>query len=262
MADADIPSSWSSAGRNILGNSIWILPLVTFERATEGHWNQVAIFGAAWAGAILIAVKLHVLHDIVSSQERRRQLLVWALILGGTLLLALGIFKLATRELPQPDNEQLHSLQLQLQGERDARLALDRQLATTRRELQEFQQRTRAAAPSPPISPSGERKFTNKTIHQLRQFYEGRTALQAEAFIADEKGKFIDVTGKVVMIQSGMAFLSSLENQSDSVECRFEMSWNAKLSTFRQGETMKVRGIIAPTQNGAQIYLNNCEILD
>lgn len=95
MADADIPSSWSSAGRNALGNSLWILPLVTFERSTEGHYYQAAALGVLWLAALVIAVQLHVIQGLISSRERRQQLLTWALILVGAVLLAFGIFRLA-----------------------------------------------------------------------------------------------------------------------------------------------------------------------
>ena len=217
--------------------------------------------GTAWLLALILAVKLHFVEELASNSERRSQLLTWAIILGGALLLTLGIFRLAT-QLPRTNDEQFGSLQSQLQGERDARESLDRQLVATRQELQEFQQRTRAAAPTPKVAPTGAKEFTNKTVRQLRALYEGRTALQAEAFMGDEKGKSIDVSGSVVMVHSGMAFLNTLENASDSVECRFADSWNAKLSTFRKGETMKVRGVIGPSQNGSQIYLESCEIID
>jgi hypothetical protein len=42
------------------------------------------------------------------------------------------------------------------------------------------------------------RKFTTRTVRELRALYEGRTRLQADAFMADEKGKLIDVEGTVV----------------------------------------------------------------
>jgi hypothetical protein len=96
VADADIPSSWSSAGRNALGNSLWILPLVTFERATEEHYYQAVALGVFWLVALVIAVKLHVIEELISSRERQQQLLTWALILSGTVLLAWGIFRLAS----------------------------------------------------------------------------------------------------------------------------------------------------------------------
>lgn len=109
------------------------------------------------------------------------------------------------------------------------------------------------------------REFTKRTVRELRAFYEGRTRIQADAFIADEKGKLIEVEGIVVNVDAGMAFLNvgqDIHNgMNDFVECRFGPAWNAKLGTYRQKERMKIRGVIGPSQNGAQIYLQDCEII-
>jgi hypothetical protein len=106
---------------------------------------------------------------------------------------------------------------------------------------------------------------TKRTVRELRAFYEGRTRLQADAFMADEKGKQIDVEGSIVNIDAGMAFLQLGQvihnGMFDYVECRFDPQWNTKLGTFRVGERMKIRGVIGPAQNGAQIYLQDCEII-
>ena len=110
-----------------------------------------------------------------------------------------------------------------------------------------------------------EREFTKRTVHELRAIYEGRTRLQADAFMADEKGKLIEVEGTVMNVDNGMAFLQVGQGEHngmvDYVECRFAPSWNAKLGTYRQKEPMKIRGVIGPSQNGAQIYLQDCEII-
>lgn len=111
-----------------------------------------------------------------------------------------------------------------------------------------------------------KKEFTKRTVRELRAFYEGRTGLQADAFMTDEKGKLIEVEGTIVQIHDGMAFLNvgqDLHNgMTDSVECRFAPAWNAKLGTYRQKERMKIRGVIGPNQNGAQIYLQDCQIID
>jgi hypothetical protein len=112
-----------------------------------------------------------------------------------------------------------------------------------------------AQAPS-----NADKNFTTRTVRQLRALYEGRTRLQADAFMADEKGKLIDVEGIIQNIDNGMAFLQ-VGNSADYVECRFGLEWNAKLSTFHQGNRIKIRGAIGPSQNGAQIYLQDCEII-
>jgi hypothetical protein len=105
--------------------------------------------------------------------------------------------------------------------------------------------------------------FTTRTVRELRALYEGRTRLQADAFIADDKGKLIEVEGSVQNVDSGMAFLevSKAGINADYVECRFSPEWNVKLSTFRQGDKMRIQGVIGPNQNGAQIYLQDCKII-
>lgn len=122
-----------------------------------------------------------------------------------------------------------------------------------------------AGAASATSAVSHQREFTKRTIRELRAFYEGRTRLQADAFMADEKGKLIEVEGTVVNVDTGMAFLQvgqDIHNgMVDQVECRFGPEWNAKLGTYRQNEHMKVRGVVGPTQNGAQIYLDGCEVI-
>lgn len=109
------------------------------------------------------------------------------------------------------------------------------------------------AAPAQPV----KRVPTTKTIRQLKQIYEGRTALQAAPFMADEVNKWIETEGNILRIDDGMALL---QNGPDHIECRFDTAWNAKLATFRDGELMRVGGRVNPTQNGAQIYLLDCEV--
>ena len=183
-----------------------------------------------------------------------------AAIAGGALLYVANTTKPGSGTA---QSDELNKVRQELQAERDSKAILDSQLATARRELQTAQRQLETrqiTAPVLTVEPTGATLFTKKTIRQLRALYEGRTALQAEPFIADEKGKLIDVEGTIVTVYSGIAMLTSLENTGDHIECRFGTSWNAKLSTFRKGEIMKVRGTVAPHQNGAQIYLDNCEI--
>jgi hypothetical protein len=158
MADAELPKSWSDAGRIALGNSLWILPLVAIELALLGHLVEGAIAAIAWVVAMFAAVKLHVLQDLLSNRDRRQQLLTWAFIIGGAVALAFGIFRLATQgpatvtsdQQPSPTSDQLAA-------ERRGREGLERQLATTRTELQNTlaqleQERQKHAAPPPPAT--------------------------------------------------------------------------------------------------------------
>jgi hypothetical protein len=102
-----------------------------------------------------------------------------------------------------------------------------------------------------------ERVPSTKTIRQLKEIYEGRTALQAAPFMADEVNKWIETEGQILRVDDGMALL---QNGPDHIECRFDPTWNVKLATFRNGELMRISGRINPQQNGAQIYLLDCEV--
>jgi hypothetical protein len=117
---------------------------------------------------------------------------------------------------------------------------------------------TTIAAPVPPVQTKpAERVPSKKTIRQLKEIYEGRTALQAAPFMADEINKWIETEGQILRVDDGMALL---QNGPDHIECRFDSAWNVKLATFRNGELMRISGRINPIQNGAQIYLLDCEV--
>lgn len=270
MAESQLPKDWGEARDIILGNLPWILLLTGVELLFHEQWYSGIAALVGCLISLICAIYLGVFKNIGKDRDRRRRLFTWFLILAGTALLGWGIVRLGTQAgFRSSDSAELAEIKAELDDERGQRSALDRQLAATRHELQaaktaldSLQERTRAAAPTPAQSSIAGKQFTAKTVRQLRALYEGRTALQADAFMADEKGKLIDVEGTVVMIHSGMAFLNTLENPNDSVECRFSNNWNPKLSTYRKGDTMKIRGTIAPTQNGAQIYLDDCEIRD
>jgi hypothetical protein len=247
MAEAALPQNWTDARNIIMANSPWMLLLVAFERAFEGQYFQAG--GAFLLCLVALGIAVHVKAFEGLSKRSGRRRLAFILITIGASFLGAGIYLLASQQNPT-----------------DGRIANDaseteRQLAATQRELQETQHQLALAQQQPGPSPVPVAKgvFTKKSIRELRALYEGRTALQADVFMTDEKGKLIDVEGTIVRVDSGMAFL---QNGGDSIECRFGLEWNSKLSTFRNGELMKARGTISPSQNGAQIYLQQCELRD
>jgi hypothetical protein len=278
MAESQLPKNWEEARNVILGNLPWILLLTGVDLLFHEQWYPGV---AAMLGCVLslvLAIYWGVFKNIGKDPDRRRRLITWSLILAGAALLVWGIFRLGAQtgfqsansssELSRLETE-LADTKAELNAQRQQREILDRQLASTRRELQEAQDalnslqlRTRVSAPTPPRASTEGKQFTDKTVRQLRALYEGRTALQAKVFMADEVGKLIDVEGKIVRIDDGMAFLDVGPMSGDSVECRFDSHWNPKLATFRNGERMKIRGTIGPNQNGAQIYLQKCEVLN
>jgi hypothetical protein len=154
MADSEIPTTWANAGRSALGNSLWILPLVAFERLSEGHFDQAVIAGMAWLVALVAAVKLHVLQDLISNRERWHRLFTWGVIVLGASLLAWGIFRLANQGPPAPSQMQaeLSDLRDRLTFELRAKAHIEQQL--TKKE-QEAQNRA-AASTVAPLSVAGQ----------------------------------------------------------------------------------------------------------
>ena len=253
MSEAIFPKTFREATQSVIANLVWILPLVTIERVVDGHYWQASILVLAWVIDVWVGIKWKAFEGLGQPEGRKR--LAFVVIAVGAVILGIGIYLLATQVRPQKGAGTPPAESGQL-----AEMA--KQLATTRQELQELQQRARAAAPVPQAAPVGTKQFTEKTVRQLRALYEGRTALQAKAFIADELGKLIDTEGVAIRVDDGMALLDVGPNPGDIVECRFDARWNPKLATYRNGERIKVRGTIGPNQNGAQIYLQECEIRD
>lgn len=92
MTEATFPKTWADAGKGIVANLTWILPLVTIERAVEQHFVQAAILLLCWFVVVGIAIKWNAFEGL-----RRRQQMAWVAIILGTILLGIGIFLLATR---------------------------------------------------------------------------------------------------------------------------------------------------------------------
>jgi hypothetical protein len=115
------------------------------------------------------------------------------------------------------------------------------------------------AAPTLPTRDQSKRETTTKTIRQLKALYEGRTALQAEGLIKPFKGLWVEAEGEITLINANPAVL--LKSGGDMVECWFSKEWVNVLGRYSLHETLKVRGKISDTQNGAQIYLTDCEVV-
>jgi hypothetical protein len=98
--DADLPSNWSSVGKSLHANSLWILPLIATEQGFEGHYAGMVVATVALLISAYAAVKNHVLQDLFSKQEGRQRMLTWTIIFAGAALLALGIYRLSGLETP------------------------------------------------------------------------------------------------------------------------------------------------------------------
>jgi hypothetical protein len=99
---------------------------------------------------------------------------------------------------------------------------------------------------------------------EIRALYEGRTPLQAEKLLLPYKGLRMNTEGRIVTVladgQGGS--VAVIDNNGDMVECRFNSKWVPALSRVNKGNTLNVSGTIADHQNGSQVYLLNCEIIE
>lgn len=286
-----------TANKNIceLANSFSSLPTCKIHYYYSGLWIAGLIAAAGFIvvdgmrfingaatphGGIVVFYRHYQGRAVFRVQQLRSRMEPSHIIILGLVIAAIGVAWQVMRKVPavvsQADSDKtVISLRQQLESAKRtvasyeaiqrSRSSADALLSLAKAGLPETdaERQLRAMAD---LGGAPEREFTKKTVRELRAFYEGRTRLQADAFMSDEKGKLIEPEGKIVNVDSGMVMLQTSETAHDGmfdfVECRFAPEWNAKLATYRQGEHMKVRGTIGPSQNGAQIYLEKCQIVD
>jgi hypothetical protein len=78
------------------------------------------------------------------------------------------------------------------------------------------------------------------------------------------KGKWIVAEGKAInLFADGMPgrSIAVLQSGRFMIECRLDGRWEDIVARTNKGDTMKVEGKIAPSQNGSQLYLTDCEII-
>jgi hypothetical protein len=115
-------------------------------------------------------------------------------------------------------------------------------------------------APSAPLTP---KTAATKTIAELMETYKGRTPLQAEPFIADQIGKWIDAEGKLSYMTPTRGAVQLLNERGILVQCAFDDDkWLPRLRTFRIGDFMRIMGSINRYQDGTKLALINCELPD
>jgi hypothetical protein len=112
----------------------------------------------------------------------------------------------------------------------------------------------------PPAIPK-PRVFTQKTVTDLTDVCMNRTTLQCDAFMTDQKGKWINIEGKIQSIWSdGLNLEMLILTDAEPVYCRFESKWKDRLDALRTMEAVKIAGEIGPTQATGQLYLLDCEL--
>lgn len=154
MSESAIPETWADARKIVLANAPWSLLLVAIERAFEGQFAQAAIALLSCFVALGIAIHWKAFEGLSKPEGRRR--LSFILITIGAIVLAAGVYLLATQP-PSASDMTLDQAKLvdankQLQAERAAKEALDKQLAATRSELQEAHRQLDAERQAAPAS--------------------------------------------------------------------------------------------------------------
>ncbi len=131
-----------------------------------------------------------------------------------------------------------------------------------------------AASQLPSTSDTDHRVFTDKNpIDLLGPYHQGHTKLQADEQFAPFRGLWIRTKGKITDIGGGgtpspylMLDYGPYRSQGASqdieqlVECRFSPQWIPKLERYNIGDPVTVVAKLSETQNGAQLYLYDCEI--
>jgi hypothetical protein len=135
----------------------------------------------------------------------------------------------------------------------------NRQRDTARREAEVLRQQIQNAPPPPRPNYDEPRTFTKKTIAELRAFYDGRTPLQGDLFMADEGGKWITTDGAIQNVLTGGQVV--LRKDYKGISCFFDLRiWRPKLSVLRQNETITVTGKLRDHEDASMIYLDSCEL--
>jgi len=125
-------------------------------------------------------------------------------------------------------------------------------------------------APPPPPPPlplprqaaPPARNYTTKTVDELwTSMCENRTALQCDLFLADEKGKWINLEGVVMDIapHNFVVFRAGGENKRWA-NCSFSEIWTAKLGALYPSEIIKITGKIIEF-HGDVLDLGDCDLI-
>ena len=171
----------------------------------------------------------------------------------------------ASRQQPAPPSadqiaKATAALQKQLEAATRQRDAAASDAAASRRRTQQPEAQPHPL-PVPSPAAGGGKVYTQRTIAELRELYEGRDASQSDAVVADDRGKWIETTGMRILGIGGSGVLM-LKKDNSNVQCTFDDPWKAKLATLRVGDLIKVSGKLNQNQNGQLIYLEDCELRD
>jgi hypothetical protein len=225
-----------------------VLDLPEHQLTTISTWAEVAIlvfmlwekYGPAW-GTIQMtpSVSTNHPHDILRTLWDNRTLIVAIVGLGFIAWLNFGHSRPPSTSSPQTyTRAQLDKAVKDATAPLEARI---RQLESGQNSIQ-------------------PRVFTDKTIADLAALCAKRTALQCDAFMTDQKGKWLKTGGKMQSVWgNGLDFQMFFFRGETAVYCQFDGTWKDRLSALQVGTDVKVVGRIS-SQETNQLYLLDCEL--
>jgi hypothetical protein len=273
---------WANSVWGLFGTFSFGFALAALVLGPDQAWLRPWFIGGAIlcfaVGVIVLCGPLYKVENRIKMRDALRHPRKWIakavepsqLIFGGFIIIVVGAaivgiglfrqsrqpqqFSITQRdidELTRPLREQIGSLK--------------EQLAQRKTAVQPPQVQAPAFFGGGPTTEAPEqRRFTNRSVRELRALYDGKTAFQADKLMEPYKGMWIETEGTIAGIyadgNNGGA-VAVLRNNNDTVECRFSADWARDLGRYNNGEVLKVRGKLSNNQNGQQIYLVYCEVL-
>jgi len=119
-----------------------------------------------------------------------------------------------------------------------------------------------AGTPELPPEPEASRAYIKKTLDDLSAICANRTAMQCDTLMADEKGKWIEISGQMQSVGPAGEVIGAVifVPPSHGISCIFAKKWHDRLSLLRPFEPVKIAGKISRIQSGAFLGLEACEL--
>jgi hypothetical protein len=126
--------------------------------------------------------------------------------------------------------------------------------------------RIEAEPERPATTPVGstQRIFTDRKPKELLDFYKDVSPIQADDLMKPYVGRWMTVEGKAltnpVDAGSGGSQFMIVDDDGAHCTCTFASQWRQDVKTVRIGDRVKAQGKISEGQNGATLYLIECDL--
>jgi hypothetical protein len=115
-----------------------------------------------------------------------------------------------------------------------------------------------------PVTPT-QHLFINRKPKDLLDFYKHVSPLQADDLMKPYVGRWMIVEGKAatnpVDAGNGSSQFIVVDDEGAHCTCTFASQWRQDVKTVRTGDNVKMQGRISEGQNGATLYLGECDLL-